>query len=269
MSTRQRFPEREQTDQSLRGEREKTDHALANRLEAVEEEADEVVKRARENADAVLEAARDKADRLLAAPSEAARRATLGSQRVQEDAALRGERAAADNALRLEREENARALAKLLPLERDRTDRYLLTERARSDVALSNRDDFLGMVTHDLRDLLRGIVMSTGLLATQASAGEEGDRTRAQTQRIQRYAARMNRLVCDLVDVASIEAGKLTIAPTCGDTALLIAEAVDTFHDAARVKGLPSGRDRAEAIAGRIRSWSAVTGLRELDSQCD
>jgi len=48
----------------------------------------------------------------------------------------------------------------------------------------------------------------------------------------------MNRLVCDLVDVASIDAGKLTIAPTCGDTAVLIAEAVDTFHDAARVKGL-------------------------------
>jgi hypothetical protein len=58
---------------------------------------------------------------------------TAFKQRLEigEDEALRIERAAADETLRRERKEQARTLAALLPLDREKTDRYLLTERAR------------------------------------------------------------------------------------------------------------------------------------------
>jgi signal transduction histidine kinase len=240
---RKPMPEREQTDESLRVEREKTDRALAERQTAIEEHADTTVQRARDNADAVLSAARDKADQ---SPDQGVSRTGIAKARAVEDTALRDERAAADESLHREREESARTLAKLLPLERNKTDRFLLTERVRSDDDLSQRDDFLGMVSHDLRNLLSGIVMSAGLLSDQASEGEDGMRTRAGAARIQRYAARMNRLIGDLVDVASIDAGKLAVTPALVDAHALISEAVDTFQAAASASGIALQAEVAE-----------------------
>ncbi|GAC1551656.1 MAG: hypothetical protein NVS3B10_14100 [Polyangiales bacterium] len=230
--------ERVQTDESLRTEREKADRALAER-QVAEESADEVVHRAREHADAVLGAARDRADHRPDDPAAPlGPRATLVHERVIEDQVLRDERALADESLRREREENAHALARLLPLERDKTDRYLLTERARSDDAVSHRDNFLGIVSHDLRNLLAGIVMSAARLSETAPKSEEGEPTVLGTKRIQRYAARMNRLIGDLVDVASIDAGQLALTPEPADSTALIAEAVDMFQAAAIAKGV-------------------------------
>lgn len=232
-------PEREQTDEGLRMERERTDRALAEKQAAVEEDADRVVQRARENADAVLIAAREEADReLVRTAPQAAPRSTIAEERLLEDQVLHDERALADENLRRERDENARALSRLLPLEREKTDRYLLTERARSDEALAVRDDFLGIVSHDLRNLLGGIVMSAALLSESASEDEEGKQVVAATRRIQRYAARMNRLIGDLVDVASIDTGKLAVTFAYGDATALIPEAVDMFKAAASAKGI-------------------------------
>lgn len=223
--------ERGQTDESLRAEREKTDLALAEKQAALEADADTVILRARETADAVLTAAREKADDQLeetAAPVEA--RDAVTDERALEDKALRDERAAADESLEREREETARALLKLLPLERVKTDRYLLTERVRSDDALSNRDDFLGIVSHDLRNLLGGIVTSASLMAQEADAQIQGKHVLVGTARIQRYAARMNRLIGDLLDVASIDAGKLAVTPVRADIEPVVCEAVELFQ---------------------------------------
>jgi signal transduction histidine kinase len=206
-----------------------------------------VVNRARENADAVLTEARAKADqRLEEALPQAATRADLAEARVLEDEALQEERASADEILRRERNENARVLSRLLPLEREKTDRFLLTERARSDDALSNRDNFLGLVSHDLRNLLGGIVLNAELLSARAPEDDDGRQTLVATARIQRYAARMNRLIGDLVDVASIDAGRLAVTPAPGDAAALIAEAVDTFQAAASAKGIALQTERVE-----------------------
>ncbi|CAN5873619.1 hypothetical protein BH18ACI5_BH18ACI5_27500 [soil metagenome] len=228
--------EREKTDHSLRTEREKTDRALDEKQTAVEEDADLVVRRARDAADAIVGAARAKADDELSHRSPDETQATIDAERAEQDETLRGERATADEALQEDRRETARALARLLPLERDKTDRYLLTERARSDAALANRDDFLAMVSHDLRNLLGGIVTSAALIAKGAAEDDQGKRTLIGAGRIQRYAARMNRLIGDLVDVASIEIGKLAMVPTRADAMALVEEAVDIFQGAAAAK---------------------------------
>jgi signal transduction histidine kinase len=240
--------EREKTDESLRAEREKADRALAAKNATIEEDADEVVQRAREHADAVLLAARVKADQQLDDSSAHVEpRAVIAKERLIEDDTLRDERASADESLRREREEGARALASLLPLERDQTDRYLLTERARSDDAVANRDDFLGIVSHDLRNLLGGIVMSAGVLSGRATDSSEGAQTLAQTSRIQRYAARMNRLIGDLLDVASIDSGQLGMSPSSGDASALLTEAVDMFQAAALAQGVSVQAEVAES----------------------
>jgi signal transduction histidine kinase len=243
-------PERERTNESLRTEREKTDQAVRAKQEDVAKHADAVVDRARDNADEVLSLAREKADTVLRIAREKADeilnpdargvepKAAIIEERVLADEALRDERDGADDTLRLEREEYARTLVRFLPLERESTDRYLLTERNRSDDALANRDDFLAIVAHDLRDLIGGVVMSAALLSKRAPQNEDGADILAETKRIERYAARMNRLIGDLVDVASIDAGKLAVTPETRDLAILIAEAVDTFRATASAKGV-------------------------------
>ena len=131
--------------------------------------------------------------------------------------------------------------------ERAATDAYLLTERARSDDAVAHRDDFLGMVAHDVRNLLNGVVLSLELL--RPGDEEPAPHVAAAATRIRRYVARMNRLIGDLVDVTSIDAGKLAMAPVEGDAAALVTEATETFQPAAREKGVSLS---AEVPAGPL-----------------
>jgi signal transduction histidine kinase len=212
---------------------------VAEKQVSVEDDADRVVDRAREQADALLEAARHEADNRLDRPGPTDdSEAVLTEERQLEDDVLRRERVSADERHRNEREKNARDLLALLPLERDATDGYLLTERVRADDAIANRDSFLGMVSHELRNLLGGIVTAAGLLSEMPSDTRDPAKARRGAERIQRYAARMNRLIADLVDVASIDDGRLAVRPAHGDLALLIADAVDAFQGAAGAKGV-------------------------------
>lgn len=232
--TPQQSPEREQTDLSLREEREKADLEISASRQALENDADAVVELARENADAVLLAAREKADTTAASRIQG----ETVEHREIEDAALVEVRAVADQALHHERAARSRMLESLLPRERDATDQYLLTERARADDALASRDDFLGMVSHDLRDLLNGIMVSSQMLALKLETLSDRARLLLETTRIERYGARMNRLIGDLVDVASIDAGKLAMQKTQSDAAEVATEAVDALQLTAAARGL-------------------------------
>jgi signal transduction histidine kinase len=227
---------RAETDESLRTERKDTDRALRE-MRATEQAADKVVDLARHQADALIVASRDKADQ----DSEQFRKieqAVVEDDRALADEVLQGERATADDLLRREREDYHHALSELLPLGRENTDRDLVTERARSDQAIANRDDFLGIVSHDLRNLLGGIVTASSLLSKKASETDEGKRIVVAGKRIQLYAARMNRLIGDLGDVVSIDAGKLACTIVPSDPLALIADTLETFRRAAEEKGI-------------------------------
>jgi signal transduction histidine kinase len=224
-------PDREQTDESLRVERQKADD-LGSSLAAIDDTADAVIGKARDRADRVLAEARRRTDRQLpdGAPGVEPRR-DLARERMKEDAALREERDAADDVLEVERAEHAAALG----AEREETDRHLSLERARSDVAVSTRDEFLGVVSHDLRNML-GAVLGFASLITAAEASREEVLGFARS--IQRSGNRMNRLIGDLVDLASIEAGCLAVAREVGDPRPILEEAVDTFRAEAAARGL-------------------------------
>jgi signal transduction histidine kinase len=230
-------PERKQTDESLAVERAKSDLAIGEKKAASEERADDVIERARDDADDILTAARAQADAKLSdRPSVLVTKEVVAKARATEDRVIEHERAQADEALRLERA--AERISRLFPLERDKTDQFLMTERVRADVALANRDDFLGMVSHDLRDLLNGIVINAAFIAEHTSQDEAGKSSLLGAQRIQRSAGRMGRLIGDLVDIASIDAGKLAIAATVGDAAAVLHDAVETWSPPATTKGI-------------------------------
>jgi signal transduction histidine kinase len=224
-------PERTKTDKSLRAERDKTDEQLAKRASALEEEADQVVELARERADSLLDAARQKADATLQqADGPAAIAEGLSVERATEDHAVNEERATADDALAKERAEHKQALKQLLAVEREETDERLLMERVGSDRAVASRDDFLAIVSHDVRGILAGMAMSADLLMRTSPEGEAGERTRQEAKRIRRLTARMNRLIGDLLDVVSMESAKLNVVPTHQDAAQLIHETMESFQ---------------------------------------
>ena len=247
MATRgsKKTPERAHTDESLQSERRDLDAAAATRLATAEDDADGIVDHARALADAIVRKARMQEDLRYLAPSAEGGRAAVIRQRGLEDSVLQEERAGADEVLRGRREQQARILTALLPLEREQTDRHLLTERVRADTDVFNRDDFLGMVSHDLRDLIGAVVTAATLISKRSQQTDEGEQARAGVERIHRYVARMNRLIGDLVDVASIDAGKLAVAPVPGDLATVIAEAVETFQVSAQAKALTLDMDIA------------------------
>jgi signal transduction histidine kinase len=237
--------ERTHTDESLKSERKDLDAAVASRLATAEYHADEILTHARELADAIVRKTRLEEDQKNSTPATGGVRDGVMRQRGLEDAVLQEERAGADETLRVEREQQARILTALLPLEREKTDRHLLTERVRADADVFNRDDFLGIVSHDLRDLIGAVVTAATLISKRSRQTEEGEATRAGVERIHRYLARMNRLIGDLVDVTSIDAGKLSVSPATTDLAVLIAEAVDTFQASAQAKNLTLEMDVA------------------------
>lgn len=227
--------EREQTDESLRVEREKADQTLEDGESTIDETADAVISRARSRADDVLAAARAKTDRLSSVSAPGTPSTTiLKSERVREDQVLQEERANADEILR---EERAEHLA-LLSREREETDKDLSHERELSDDALATRDEFLGIVSHDLRNMLSAMVGSAALIEKGASQKDLVEEVVTHARRIQRSGARMNRLIGDLVDVASIEAGVLAVTRQVGDPTAVVTEAVDTFQAQAAATGI-------------------------------
>jgi signal transduction histidine kinase len=222
----QPLSERGQTDESLRVEREKADEAIGKDLAAIDEAADAVIGRARARADEVLRAARAKTDQQSATMPNAQVSRVVTRERMLEDQVLQEERANADETLRAERAEHVA----LLSNEREATDKDLSSERARSDDALATRDEFLGVVSHDLRNLLNAMVGAAELIAKRVSLENHVEEVLTWAQRIQRSGARMNRLIGDLVDVASIEAGVLAVTREVGDPTHVVAEAVDTLQ---------------------------------------
>lgn len=248
--------ERTKTDRSLRAERKKSDEARKASRKRADQAADGVVVRARSVADAVLTASRTTADRQTAREGRPMVTAAVANQRARADRAVKGERADADVALRGIRADQADALAALLVHERALTDADLLTERARSDADVAHRDDFLGMVAHDIRNLLHAVVLNMELLRV-GPGGAAAPRSPA-ADRILRYVARMNRLIGDLLDVTSIDAGKLAMDCVEDDAAALVAEAAETFQPAAAEKGValtartPPGPLVAELDHGRM-----------------
>lgn len=219
-------PERQQTDESLRVEREKTDEALDEIVAAIDEYADAVVEKARGQAAELLAAARKKS------ASRASRvSVSLTPAEVAQAAAdLRAAADIADDGLRAERAEQL----EILERERQVTDSDLERERERADAEVATRDEFLGIVSHDLRNMLHAVLGFTDLILEDPSP--DPAKARAHARRIQRSGVRMNRLIGDLVDVASIDAGALRVCLEHADPIPVVLEAVELFHAQAEAK---------------------------------
>lgn len=104
-----------------------------------------------------------------------------------------------------------------------------VTERMRVERALQraveSRDQVLGIVAHDLRNPLMTIMIEASLLMR---SDDEERRDPTSRLAIRRSVERMTRLIDDLLDVASIEAGKLSIDGSPVSIAGALHEAIES-----------------------------------------
>ncbi|WP_437671136.1 ATP-binding protein [Sorangium sp. So ce131] len=131
--------------------------------------------------------------------------------------------------------------------------------------AIELRDNVLATVSHDLRNPLSAIITAAAVMTKRAASrgGDKGD-TKA-IQAIQRSAHRMDRLIHDLLDFASLRAGRLALRRQAQDPREIGREAVETFESLAQEKGVrlsaTSGDDLPPVVCDRDRVLQVLSNL--------
>ena len=137
-------------------------------------------------------------------------------------------------------------------------------QRAQLTQAVRAREDVLAIVSHDLRTPL-AVVHTTASMLLNPKYQLTPAQIREQHERIRRNAELMNRMIGDLMDMASVRAGTLSIdqKPTVLNDVL--REAVTAHEAPARDKGLTlsydAGTEVMNAQADRARLMQLFQNL--------
>jgi PAS domain S-box-containing protein len=109
--------------------------------------------------------------------------------------------------------------------------------RERAEAASRMREDLVAIVSHDLRNPLSAITMSAQLLRHSLPVDDSG-RAVKQLEIIARSAERMKRLISDLLDMASIDAGALAVHWQTHCAQALLLEVVEMLQPLASDKSI-------------------------------
>lgn len=108
---------------------------------------------------------------------------------------------------------------------------------AEARAAVRGREEILSVVSHDLCNLLQSVLLRAGQLDRSSSLG---DRDRRDVQAVRRTCVQMKGLVGDLLDLARIEAGKLSVAPEPTPLRPLVEHVIEAH--------LPLAAERAQRL---------------------
>lgn len=116
--------------------------------------------------------------------------------------------------------------------------------------AIQVRDDVLGVVAHDLRNPLGSILMQAALFRRKDAGPER--RARKPGEVIERAARRMSRLIQDLLDVTSMEAGRLSIDSGVVPVRELLIDLVESQQSLASSRSLEL---RIDLASDELELW--------------
>lgn len=111
----------------------------------------------------------------------------------------------------------------------------LVDARRAAEVATAAKDQFLAVVSHELRSPLSAI---TGWIRLARSGKLDTTMQQRALATIERNAQLQGQLIEDLLDVSRIVSGKLRISPRPIDLAPVVEAGVDTSRPAAQTKGV-------------------------------
>ncbi len=262
--------ERAKTDASLSHERDSTEHNADAAVSLNRAKADKLRSEERFNSDSLCEAERagqhwpDAENRL-----ETDQR--LYNERLVADKALDLERRHVDSVLESERWKKKAFERKFFQFERNETDQNLNLERSftdneakRASDALTTRDDFLAIVSHDLRNPLGSISLAADLLIESPIYLSSSEEDREFIDLIKRNADDALRLIEDLLDVERMGTGKLSVDLKDNSIAEIIQVSLSSFGPQAQANQLSLEMDAAfeiQAACDRDRILQALSNL--------
>ena len=147
----------------------------------------------------------------------------------------------------------------LQALERSRQEQELLLSQlqvARGELehAVRMRDDFMSIVSHEVRTPLNGLILEAQLrkmhLARGNLAAFSEDKLQAMVERDERQINSLIRLVEDMLDVSRIRTGKLSLRPKPFDLAQLVRGLLENFVAQASALDTRIELEQCEALAG-------------------
>ena len=216
--------EREKRDERLRDSGLASEHQADLNRDAERVEADKAKLQSRSDSDASRDLGRADTGR-SGAKRQAEGDERLRVERKASDQAIKGERFRADAATEMGRthhQASAKSSAELLSQEQER--------HQETKATLTTREEFLAIVSHDLRNPLNHISMAAQNLL------EEPKDVKEVASSINRSAGEMLRLIQDLLDIERIAIGKLTLHYEEYDVNEIIEEAVEEFKGDAASK---------------------------------
>ncbi len=135
--------------------------------------------------------------------------------------------------------------------------------RRRAEEAIRARDAFLAAAAHELKTpitSLRGYAQVT-MRRLQREGAPDPERTRQALSTIDRQSDRLARLVAQLLDVASIEAGQLKLHRQCIDLVPVVRSLVESVGVAQRHKLTLQAPPSLQAMVDRERIENLVANL--------
>lgn len=155
---------------------------------------------------------------------------------------------------------NRKRLARQLEqLERSRREQEVLLDELRSTkVELENavrmRDDFMSIVSHELKTPLNTLILEVQLRKLQLGrknfAAFSEDKLQQMVDKDERQIQSLIRLIDDMLDVSRIRTGKLSIRPTQVDLGKLVASVVENFAPQMEASGCTLLFQRPEPVIG-------------------
>ena len=120
--------------------------------------------------------------------------------------------------------------------------------------AIVLRDDFLSVASHELRTPLTSLkleVANLSRIARRTAPDDAAPRLIAKVEKIDSQAARLHRLIDELLDVSRIAAGRLELHVEVVDLAQVVSEVGARFTDEAARVGSPLNVHAPAAVVGR------------------
>jgi len=189
------------------------------------------------------------------------------AQAARAEARARAEQAEAlAEELERQSEELQQQATELEVLNEELSDRTAEAEGARAAAERANRakSEFLATMSHELRTPINAVIGYAQLLSMGVS-GEVSEAQRAQLQRIQSSSRHLLSLVNDVLDLAKVEAGEMTVEHRREDIESVVAEALSILEIEAEESGLRirnrCGGSAAEYVGDRDRVRQILVNL--------
>lgn len=180
-------------------------------------------------------------------------------ERRRADNAIAAERAFVNAALTDEQGESPRSSAGLIEKAREETDRSMMEERHRADatsvrsskriadeirahektkMALTTRDEFLAIVSHDLRNPIGAVSTCASMLLEDFLYHDMNPEIRHWITFVKRNADTALNMIRDLLDMERLAEGKLQLNIGRHDLNVVVREAVENFILIAAAKNI-------------------------------